>query len=192
MSFSLIFLLLFKVNAPADTIEPVLSSSLDVDVSRSDAAQLSAANTVKEIGIIGRMMQNIELVLTYGILALKNEDDVLQPLSNYIDECTQILDKYSQLHPLYKLICGGNYLSKLRVFINKIVDLLKNSQLKLNSPEEFLNEVKQRYPELLRMLADDLIQDTFKKHIADKLPDGVDNLLDNAVNSIFGKINSKF
>ena len=42
------------------------------------------------------------------------------------------------------------------------------------------------------MLADDLIQDTFKKHIADKLPDGVDNLLDNAVNSIFGKINSKF
>lgn len=147
---------------------------------------------MKEIGIIGRMMQNIELILTYGILALKNEDDVLQPLSTYVDECTQVLEKYSQLHPLYKVICGGNYLSKLRVFINKIVDLLKNSKLKLNSPEEFLTEVKQRYPELLRMLADDLIQDTFKKHIADKLPDGVENLLDDAVKNIFGKINSKF
>ncbi len=142
--------------------------------------------------MIGRMMQNIELILTYGILALKNEDDVLQPLSNYVDECTQILDKYSQLHPLYKVICGGNYLSKLRVFINKIVDLLKNSKLKLNSPEDFLNEVKQRYPELLKLLADDLIQDTIKKHLGDKLPDGVENILDNAAKSIFGKISSKF
>lgn len=188
----LIFLLRFKADAPSNTTEPALSSSLDVDVSRADAVQLSATNTVKEIGIIGKMMQNIELILTYGILALKNEDDVLQPLSDHVDECTKILDKYSQLHPLYKLVCGGNYLSKLRVFINKIVNLLKNSQLKLNSPEEFLGEVKQRYPELLRMLADDLIKDTINKHIADKLPEGVDNLLDNAVNSIFGKFNSKF
>ena len=147
---------------------------------------------MKEIGVIGRMMQNIELILTYGILALKNEDDVLQPLSTYVDECTNVLEKYSQLHPLYKVICGGNYLSKLRVFINKIVDLLKNSKLKLNSPEEFLSEVKQRYPELLRMLADDLIHDTFKKHIADKLPEGVENLVDDAVKNIFGKINTKF
>jgi hypothetical protein len=138
------------------------------------------------------MMQNIELILTYGILALKNEDDVLQPLSNYIDECTQILEKYSQLHPLYKLVCGANYLSKLRVFINKIVDLLKNSKLKLNSPEEFLQEIKQRYPELLRLLADDLIHDQIKKHIGDKLPDGVENFLDDAAKSLFGKFSSKF
>ena len=137
-------------------------------------------------------MQNIELILTYGILALKNEDDVLQPLSNYVDECTQILEKYSQLHPLYKVVCGANYLSKLRVFINKIVDLLKNSSLKLNSPSEFLQEVKQRYPELLRMLADDIIQEKFKKHIADKLPDGVENLLDDAMKNVFSKFSSKF
>jgi hypothetical protein len=138
------------------------------------------------------MIQNIELILTYGILALKNEDDVLQPLSNYVDECTHILEKYSQLHPLYKLVCGANYLSKLRVFINKIVDLLKNSKLKLNSPEEFLNEIKQRYPELLRMLADDIIQDQIKKHVGDILPDGVENFLDDAAKNIFGKISSKF
>ena len=131
------------------------------------------------------MMQNIELILTYGILILKNEDDVLKPLSDYIDECTKILEKYSSLHPLYKLVCGSNYLSKLREFINKIVNLLKNSSLKLNSPQEFLQEIKQRYPELLRFLADDLIQDTFKKHIADKLPDGVENLLDDAMKNIF-------
>lgn len=169
-----------------------MKSSLDLDVSRPDAVQLSAANTVKEVGLIARMMQNIELILTYGILILKNEDDVLQPLSNYIDECTQVLDKYSQLHPLYKLVCGGNYLSKLRVFVNKIVDLLKHSSLKLNSPQEFLSEIKQRYPDLLRFLADDLIQDTIKKHIGDKLPEGVENLLDDAVSNIFGKISSKF
>jgi hypothetical protein len=189
---SYLYIYIFKADIAANTTEPLLSSSPDVDLSRSDAVQLAASNTVKEIGIIGQMMQNIELILTYGILALKNEDDVLQPLSNYVDECTQILEKYSQLHPLYKLICGSNYLSKLRVFINKIVDLLKNSKLKLNSPEEFLKEIKERYPELLRMLADDIIQDTFKKHIADKLPDGVENLLDDAMKNIFGKITSKF
>ena len=149
-------------------------------------------NTVTEVGAIGKMMQNIELVLTYGILALKNEDDVLQPLSNHVDECTQILEKYSQLHPLYKLICGGNYLSKLRVFINKIVDLLRNSALKLNSPEEFLKEVKERYPELLRLLADDIINDKFKKHVTDKLPDEVGHILDGAMKNIFGKVTSKF
>lgn len=137
-------------------------------------------------------MQNIELVLTYGILALKNEDDVLQPLSNSVDECTQILEKYSQLHPLYKLICGNNYLSKLRVLINKIVDLLKNSKLKLNSPQEFLDEIKQRYPELLRMLAEDLIQDKFKKHISDKLPEGVEEVFDGAMKNIFDKLSSRF
>jgi len=138
------------------------------------------------------MMQNIELILTYGILALKNEDEVLQPLSNYVDECTQVLEKYSQLHPLYKIICGANYLSKLRVFINKIVDLLKNSNLKLNSPEEFLVEIKERYPELLRMLADDIIQEKFKKHVADKLPEGVGDILDGAMKNVFGKLSSKF
>ncbi|UJR30238.1 hypothetical protein I4U23_017776 [Adineta vaga] len=180
-----------QADAVVDSNEPMLAST-NIDPSRSDAVEVSAANTVKEVGAIGHMMQNIELILTYGILALKNEDDVLQPLSNHIDECTQILEKFSSLHPLYKLICGTNYLSKLRVFINKIVDLLKNSKLKLNSPEEFFQEIKERYPELLRMLADDIIQDKIKKHITDKLPDGVDDLLDNAVKNIFGKFSSKF
>ncbi|CAF1098298.1 unnamed protein product [Rotaria sordida] len=185
-----------QADAIANSDEPALTSSnnntTDIDLTRTDAIQVAASNTVKEIGIIGKMMQNIELILTYGILALKNEDDVLQPLSNHIDECTQILEKYSQLHPLYKIICGSNYLSKLRVFINKIVDLLKNSKLKLNSPEEFLQELKQRYPELLRMLADDIIQDKFKQHITDKLPDGVNDVLDGAMKNIFGKLSSKF
>lgn len=180
-----------QADAAAESDEPMLASA-EVDLTRSDAVEVAAANTVKEVGVIGRMMQNIELILTYGILALKNEDDVLQPLSGHIDECTQILEKFSQLHPLYKIICGGNYLSKLRVFINKIVDLLKNSNLKLNSPEEFLAEIKMRYPELLRMLAGDLIQGAVKDHLADKLPDGVENLLDNAAKSIFSKFTSKF
>ncbi|CAF1133901.1 unnamed protein product [Adineta ricciae] len=181
-----------QADAPVQSGEVLLATSHDVDLTRSDAVEVSASNTVKEVGVIGHMMQNIELVLTYGILALKNEDDVLQPLSTYIDECTQILEKFAQLHPLYKLICGSNYLSKLRVFIDKIVDLLKNSKLKLNSPEEFFQEIKERYPELLKMLADDIIQDKIKKHITDKLPDGVDNLFDDAVKNIFGKFSSKF
>ena len=183
-----------QADAAAKNAEPALGSDApsDIDLTRSDAVELAASNTVKEVGLIGHMMQNIELILTYGILVLKNENDVLQPLSNYVDECTHILEKYSQLHPLYKLICGGNYLSKLRAFINKIVDLLKNSKLKLNSPEEFLTEIKDRYPDLLRMLADDIIQDQFKKHIADKLPDGVENVLNGAMKNIFGKVSSKF
>ncbi|CAF0882962.1 unnamed protein product [Adineta steineri] len=176
------------------TGEPLLASNNpdNIDLSRSDAVQVSATNTVKEIGAIGHMMQNIELVLTYGILALKNEDEVLQPLSNHIDECTQILEKFSALHPLYKVICGSNYLSKLRVYISKIVDLLKNSNLKLNSPEEFIKEIKDRYPELLRLLADDIIQDKIKKHLGDKLPEGVENVLNDAAKNIFGKFSSKF
>ncbi|CAF4538159.1 unnamed protein product [Rotaria socialis] len=45
--------------------------------------------------------------------------------------------------------------------------------------------MKERYPELLRMLAEDIIQDKFKKHITDKLPDGVDDILDGAMKNIF-------
>jgi hypothetical protein len=162
------------------------------DLSRSDAVQLAASNTVKEVGLIGKMMQNIEFIITYGILALKNEDDVLQPLTGHIDECTQILDKYSRLHPLYKLVCGVNYMSKLRVYVNKIVDLLKNSKLKLNSPADFIHEVKERYPDLLRLLADDIINENFKKHITDKLPEGVGNVLDGAMKNIFHDVTSRW
>lgn len=164
----------------------------DVDLTRSDALKASATNTVREVGTIAKVMQNIEFVLTYGILALKNEDDVLQPLASHVDDCTSILEKYSQLHPLYKVICGKNYLSKLRVTVNDIVELLKKSKLKLNSPEDFIQEVKQRYPELLKLLADDIISGTIREHITDRLPGEIGRVVDGAVKDIFGKVTSKF
>ncbi|CAF0772906.1 unnamed protein product [Didymodactylos carnosus] len=184
-----------KSSSQPTTTEHSLRSTndtVDPDFRRENALQLETTSTIEEVSVIGKMMQSIELVLTYGILILKNEDDVLKPLSDHVDDCTKILETYAHLHPLYKIICGKNYLSKLKVFINKIVDLLKSSKLKLNSPDEFLQELKERYPDLLRFLADDLIEQTYKKHIADKLPESVENILDDAMKNIMGKFSSKF
>jgi hypothetical protein len=110
--------------------------------------------TVKEITHTGRFFQHLETIMTYGILAFSNEDEVLTPILDNLDECTRILDKFGKLHIIYKLLCGKNYLSKMKQCMSNIIHLLEKSNLKINSPQQFLAEVQKTYPNLLAMIFD--------------------------------------
>jgi hypothetical protein len=145
----------------------------------------------EQITQIGRIFQHLETILSYGILIFNNEDEVLNPLLDNIDECTRMLEKFAALHPLYKVLCGTNYLSKLKVMVKNIMALLDNSKLKINSPKEFLTELRQRYPDLLYLLCESFLNDTLKKKL-EFLPDPLENALNDALNGALNKFKNKF
>jgi hypothetical protein len=117
---------------------------------------------LQEMKQVAQVFQRIEEIMTYGVLVFKNEDEVLNPLLDQVDECTRILSKFFGLHPLYQVLLGKNYLSKLKVVLNNVLQLLKNSNLKLNSPQEFLNEVNRQYPNLVMILLKDVLDEPLK------------------------------
>lgn len=106
-------------------------------------------SSLEQVNRIGRFFQHLDTILSYGILTFKNEYQVLNALLDQVDECTRILRKYSQLHLLYKIIYGNSYLSKLNDIIHNVVSILDNSNLKLNSAEEFTIELQDKYSKLL-------------------------------------------
>ena len=73
----------------------------------------SQASILNQIISIGHLFQYLETILTYGILMLSNETKTLSSILQDLDECSRILDKFTNLHVVYKLICGVNYLSNL-------------------------------------------------------------------------------
>ena len=180
----------------------VQSASPD-EITDEDNMKVSVANAVfaqieenenrafDEVKQIGRFFQHLETILSYGILLFKNEEELMNPLLDNVDECTRILEKYSALHPLYKVILGKNYLSKLNVFVKNIVNILDNTKLKMNSPKEFLVELKQKYPQLLFLLLDSLINDKIKNKL-EFLPDPIENALNNALDGALNKFKDKF
>ena len=101
----------------------------DEDTRKVDSNQLLASITTKqtsaldELNNAGSFFKNLEAILSYGILLFKNEDEILNPLLDNVDECTKILKKFIGLHPLYKILCGVNYLSKLKVYMKKIFSI---------------------------------------------------------------------
>ena len=117
---------------------------------------------LQEMKQVAQVFQRIEEIMTYGVLVFKNEDEVLNPLLDQVDECTRILSKFFGLHPLYQVLLGKNYLSKLKVVLNNVLQLLKNSNLKINSPQEFLNEVNRQYPNLVMILLKDVLDEPLK------------------------------
>ena len=76
---------------------------------------------------MAQVFQYIETILTYGVLVLKNEEEVLNPLLDRVDECTRILSKFFGLHPLYQIVLGKNYLSRLKVVLKEVMQLLKDA-----------------------------------------------------------------
>jgi hypothetical protein len=157
---------------------------------RSANAEANFVNH-EEIKTIGKLFQNLETIISYGILAFSNENDLLEPLLDHVDESTRILEKFFGLHPLFKLLCGKNYLSKLKAIFKKIVQLLENSKLKFNSPKEFLKEFNKNYPNLLYLICESLLNDKLKTKL-DKLPEPMQNFLDDALDSSFSKFKNKF
>ena len=146
--------------------------------------------TLEQVRETASLFQHIETILSYGVLIFQNEDDILNPLLDYVDESTKILDKFSSLHPLYKILIGKNYLSNLKSIIKKIIDLLKNSKLIINSPNEFLDELKQKYPNLIYILCESYINETLKKHL-EFLPDSIKVAIDSACKIALSKLGDK-
>ncbi|CAF0765942.1 unnamed protein product [Brachionus calyciflorus] len=172
--------------------------STDEDTDKIEARPLLATqiadkqlSAFEQVTAIGRLFQHLETILFYGVLLFKNEDEVLNPLLDNVDECTRILEKYAGLHPLYKILCGPNYLSKLKVIVKKIANLLESSKLKFNSPREFLAELKQRYPDLLYLLCESYLNDNLKQKL-EFLPDPLENALNDAMNGALSKFKNKF
>jgi hypothetical protein len=174
------------------------STTNDPDLQRVENQPLMAsqiadkqASAIEEVAAVGRLFQHLETILTYGILIFKNEDELLNPLLDNVDECTRILEKYSKLHPVYKILCGVNFLSKMKVVIKKIIALLESSHLKINSPKDFLVEFRQRYPDLLYLLCESYLNDNLKKKL-EFLPDSLENALNNALDGALNKFKNKF
>lgn len=140
-----------------------------------------------QLNTIGGFFKYLESILSYGILAFKNEDQVLNPLLDQVDECTRILKNFFGLHPLYKVLCGANYISKLKVCMQKIVQVLGSSRLQVNNPREFLAELSQMYPNLLAMVCETVLGDQINK-----LPDPIQNVVNDAISGGMDAIKGKF
>ena len=147
-------------------------------------------SAIEQITSIGRFFQHLETILSYGVLLFRNEDEVLNPLLDQIDEVTRILEKYLKLHLLYKIISGRNYLSKVKVIIKKIIEIIESSHLKINKPREFLKELSLKYPNLLYLLCESVINDKIKQKI-DFLPDGIENAINSALDGSLSKLKNK-
>ncbi len=148
-------------------------------------------NAIEEVKEVAKAFQYIETILSYGILVFKNEEEILNPLLDHVDEATRILVKFTELHPLYQIILGTNYLSKLKVVLRKILDLLKESKLQINSPREFLNEVKMQYPNLIYILCKDMLDEKLKKKL-EFLPDNLKGDVSGAIDGALDKFKNKF
>jgi hypothetical protein len=191
-----------KVNQPRQTTTATLTSDPNNEPT-SDTEIVSAplllsaqiidrqVSTHEEISSMGRLFQHLETILTYGILIFENEDEILNPLLDHVDECTRILDKFNELHPLYKILCGKNYLSKMKVVIKKIIKLLDESDLKFNSPKEFLAEFKKTYPNLLYLICDSIIKDKIKNKFG-SMSDPIDSVMSNALDGALNKFKKFF
>ncbi len=144
-----------KSQASADEVHLVVASQ----VTHEQEAILN------QISHMGKFYQCAETIITYGILALSDEQHTLEKIMDQIDECSRILNKFASLHFIYKVICGTKYLSKLTAIAATIIHLLEASNLKINSPGQFISDLKRNYANLLFMLVDSLVGD---KHLAIK------------------------
>ena len=168
----------------------------DPDTQKIDVNPLQAqiaekqTSILEQVTMVGRFFQHLETILSYGVLLFSNEDAILNPILYEIYNCSKILEKYFTLHPLYKILQGPNYLSKLKVLVKKIISLIESSNLKINSPEEFLNELRQKYPNLLYLVCESVLNDKLKKKL-EFLPDGIENALNNAMDDALKKMKNK-
>lgn len=142
-------------------------------------------SVMSHINLIGQFFQQLETVLSYGVLIFSNQVAVLNPVLDQIDEVSNILEKYMNLHILYKILCGPSYLSKLQNNLKKILNLFENSDLKMNSPQDFLNEVKDKYPDLLKLICETMGDDLKQK--LDSLPNNINNAFNGAFNGALNR-----
>ncbi len=71
------------------------------------------------------------------------------------------------------------------------MDLIKNSKLLVNSPNEFLYELKAKYPNLIYLLCESYLNNELKNKLK-FLPDSIENALNSQLNQTLSKFKDKF
>ena len=117
-------------------------------------AEIASKNAMahRQIDSMATFFGDLEFILAYGILIFREEEHILTPVLDRMDECTRIISNYVTLHPLFKVLCGENYLSSNKVTMLAIVRLLEESKLNLRYPSEYIAEVSHVYATLLSMV----------------------------------------
>lgn len=157
-------------NIIAQVVSPVSSvATVEQIIVRYDRKLVQMPDSMqafRQIELMGRCIQQLELVLFSLILVIKTHEDVIYPLSGHLDECTRIIEKYIRLNVIYKLVYGAAFLSKLKPTFKRIEELMEQQQttsatattkFKLNSSEFVLSEFEHSYAELLYLLDESFV-----------------------------------
>jgi len=123
-------------------------------MSSIDTIQIQIANNQTNhyitINETEKILKHIQRIVNFGFLVLKVDNFMmLNNLCQYLDECTNILNKFSTIHLLYKFLLGTNYLSRLRIILRKLFDLFKDLKLIDDEKLLILTEFKRVYPNLI-------------------------------------------
>jgi hypothetical protein len=178
--------LVSHVVAPAGIkLELATAAGTGMVVRYDRSSNLAPENTevFRQIERIGRLFQQLELLLSCLIFGYKNEEEIIYPLCGHIDECTRIIEKYIRLHIAYKLVYGPAFLSKLKVTFKRAEDLMETSKLRVDSTRVMANELKLKYPELLCFLYETFLNVKIKAKL-ESLPDPVESELEKALKKI--------
>ena len=186
------------------SVRPIISVSNESTITSSDDTSRLLLDkdlherereALEQINDTARLMQSLETTVSYGILLFRNEEEILAPLASKCDECSVILETYAELHFVYKVTCGVHYLSSMRRVVSEIGDiLLASKRLKLNTPHEFIDELKHTYPDLLLMIFDTVVMsETIRKGVKEILPPALNKIVDSdkLLDKAFGKIKGK-
>ncbi len=104
---------------------------------------LQGSGIYQMIEKIGKTIQKIEGFLIYSIIFTKNQEDILYPLSGHLEECSRILEKFCNLHILFKLANGDSFLTKLNIIVKRIIDLFESSNSKLKLKDYDTKDAKE-------------------------------------------------
>ncbi|RNA33700.1 hypothetical protein BpHYR1_024296 [Brachionus plicatilis] len=86
----------------------------------------------EEISTIDTIFKYFKTIFTFWTPLLINEEEILNTILSYFDEANKIINKFCNLHPLYKILCGNNYLTEFKFkspnyfiikFIKAFIDL---------------------------------------------------------------------
>lgn len=147
-----------------------------------DNVNLQGSGIYQLIESVGKTLQKIEGFLIYSIIFTKNQEDILYPLSGHLDECSRILEKFCNLHILFKLANGDSFLKKLNIIVKRIIDLLESSNSKLKLKDYETKDAKE-YMEYFSELVYNIGINTLE--ISDKIE--FENLILNITNNYIDK-----
>jgi hypothetical protein len=144
-------------------------------------------NNYEKIKEAEQTFKHIQIIVNYAILFnFRDKNDILNNLFNHLDECTNILMKFSTIHSIYKFLLGNNYLSYLKIILKKIFESLRDLEL----IDENLDSFKKKYPYLIYSAFETYLNETFKNNM-EFLPDQIKKSINKAIQNTLSKLGDK-